>query len=143
MQRICVASPDYLKSRKAPRRPEDLGDHDCIVYTRLATGNRWLFESSEGPVAIDVRGRYRADNSEAVREGVLAGLGIAVIPAFAFADEISTGRVKVLLKKFEPKRLPMHAVYPSRRFVPLKVRTMIDHLAHEFALDPKLSAHVF
>lgn len=142
VQRICVASPDYLKSRKAPRRPRDLSDHDCIVYTRLATGNRWWFESSEGPVAIDVSGRYRADNSEAVREGVLAGLGIAVIPAFAFADEINTGRVKVLLKKFEPKPLPMHVVYPSRRFVPLKVRAMIDHLTHEFALAPKLSAYV-
>lgn len=142
VQRICVASPDYLKHRKVPRRPEDLRDHECIVYTRLATSNRWLFESSKGPVAINVSGRFRADNSEAVREGVLSGLGIAVIPAFAFDEEIRTGSVKVLLKKFEPKRLPMHAVYPSRRFVPLKVRAMIDYLEHEFALDPKLSAHV-
>lgn len=142
VQRICVASPRYLEGRITPRRPEDLRDHECIVYSRLATGNRWIFESSEGPVAIEVSGRYRADNSEAVREGVLTGLGIAVIPAFAFVDQVSTGKVHVLLKQFEPKRLPMNAVYPSRRFVPLKVRAMIDHLAHEFALDPKLSTHI-
>jgi DNA-binding transcriptional LysR family regulator len=142
VQRICVASPAYLAGRKAPLRPQDLCDHDCIVYTRLATGSRWLFESKEGPIAVDVSGRYRTDNSEGIREGVLAGLGIAVIPAFAFADEVSSGKVKVLLRKFEPKRLPMHAVYPSRRFVPLKVRAMIDYLAHEFALVPSLSAHM-
>jgi DNA-binding transcriptional LysR family regulator len=67
------------------------------------------------------------------------GLGVAVIPAFAFTSEIASGRVKVLLKDLEPMSLPTHAVYPSRRFVPLKVRAMIDHLAHEFSIDPALS----
>lgn len=141
VQRVTVASPAYLKARKTPRVPQDLEDHECIVYTRLATGDRWHFESPDGPISVDVKGRFRADNSEAVRDGVLSGLGIAVIPAFAFSSEIESSKVRVLLKAFEPKRLPMHAVYPSRRFVPLKVRTMIDYLAHEFALDPRLSAH--
>lgn len=141
VQRVTVASPAYLKAHKTPRVPQDLQDHECIIYTRLATGDRWHFEGPEGPISVDVKGRYRADNSEAVRDGVLSGLGIAVIPAFAFSSEIESGKVRVLLKAFEPKRLPMHAVYPSRRFVPLKVRTIIDYLAHEFALDPRLSAH--
>jgi DNA-binding transcriptional LysR family regulator len=91
---------------------------------------------------VEVKGPYRADNSEAVREGVLNSLGIAVIPSFAFNEDIGRGKVKVLLKKYEPRRLPMHAVYPSRRFVSLKVRAMIDYLSHEFALDPRLTAHV-
>ena len=142
VRRVTVGSPAYLKARGTPRTPSDLADHDCIVYTRLATGSRWIFESPSGPLVVDVKGRYRADNSEAVREGVIAGLGIAVIPAFAFTAEIGSGKVRVLLKDHEPKRLPMHAVYPSRRFVPLKVRAMIDYLAHEFGLDPRLTAHV-
>ena len=99
------------------------------------------FEGKEGPVTVAVHGRYRADNSEAVREGVLAGLGIAVIPAFAFGNEIAERLVKVLLADHEPRRLPMHAVYPSRRFVPLKVRALIDFLAHEFEIDPALSGY--
>ena len=143
VRRITVASPDYLKKRKLPSNPQDLVDHDCIIYTRLATGNRWIFEGDAGPVSVQVKGRYRADNSEAVRDGVLGGLGIAVIPEFALSREIEAGKVRVLLKDFEPKRLPMHAVYPSRRFLPLKVRSMIDHLSDEFALDPRLSMHAF
>lgn len=142
VRRVAVASPAYLRARGTPRTPADLADHDCIVYTRLSTGNRWVFEGDAGPVTVKVKGRYRADNSEAVREGVISGLGIAVIPAFAFTEEIGSGKVKVLLKKNEPRRLPMHAVYPSRRFVSLKVRAMIDYLSHEFALDPRLTAHV-
>ena len=76
-----------------------------------------------------------------MREAVFAGLGVAVIPAFAFPAEIERGDVEVLLRDYEPKPLPMNAIYPSRRFLPLKVRAMIDYLAHEFALDPRLTAH--
>lgn len=141
VRRITVASPAYLKKHGTPRTPADLSNHSCIVYTRLATGHRWVFESTDGPLTVEVKGRYRADNSEAIREGVLAGLGVAVIPEFAFNSEIESGIVTVLLKQNEPRQLPMNAVYPSRRFVPLKVRAMIDYLAHEFALDPRLAAH--
>ncbi|MBX9873500.1 MAG: hypothetical protein K2X84_01500, partial [Beijerinckiaceae bacterium] len=47
----------------------------------------------------------------------------------------------VILSDFEPQPLPTQAVYPSRRFLAPKVRAMIDFLAHEFELDPSLSAY--
>ena len=141
VRRLTVASPAYLKARGTPRTPEDLQRHDCIVYTRLATGNRWYFESKDGPLSVTVAGRYRVDNSEAVREGVLAGLGIAVIPAFAFSNEITEGAVKVLLKPYEPRLLPLNALYASRRYVPPRVRAMIDFLTHELEIDPALSGY--
>ncbi|MGE3918718.1 MAG: LysR family transcriptional regulator [Hyphomicrobiaceae bacterium] len=141
VRRLTVASPAYQKARGTPRTPGDLIGHDCIVYTRLATGDCWHFESKSGPLAVTVSGRYRVDNSEAVREGVLAGLGIAVIPAFAFSDEVERGAVKVLLKAYEPKLLPLNAVYASRRYVPLRVRAMIDFLTHELEIDPVLSGY--
>ena len=87
VRRVTVASPNYLKKRPAPQLPADLAEHECIVYTRLATGNRWLFEGPNGPLMVEVNGRLRADDSEAVREAVLGGLGVAVIPTFAFFRE--------------------------------------------------------
>ena len=72
---------------------------------------------------------------------MLAGLGIAVIPAFTFTCEVTRGDVCVLLKKYEPKQLPMYAVYVSRRYLLPRVRVMIDFLADEFAIDPALSEH--
>ena len=141
MRRVTVASPAYLAARGTPTCPDDLAAHDCIVYTKLLTNARWIFESDNGPISVDVKGRFLVNSSEGVREAVLSGLGVAVIPVWAFRDEIASGRVTVLLDAFEPKRLPIHAVYPSRRFVPAKVRAMIDYLAHEFALVPPVSTH--
>lgn len=141
VRRLTVAAPAYLASNGTPRTPADLARHNCILYTRLATGNRWHFEGRNGPLAVTVSGRCRVDNSEAVREGVLAGLGVAVIPAFAFSDEVERGEVKVLLKAYEPKPLPLNAIYPSRRFVPPRVRAMIEYLAHELEIDPVLSGY--
>lgn len=140
-RRVTVASPAYLAKRGAPSHPADLTEHDCIVYSRLATGNRWEFSSEAGPVTVSVSGRYRVNNSEGVREGVLRGLGIGVVPVWHFTDEIALGRLVIILAAFEPRLLPTHVVYPSRRFLAPKVRAMIDFLAHECELDPNLSAY--
>jgi len=140
-RRVAVASPSYLKLRGTPKTLGDLQQHDCIIYTRLASGSAWTFVVDGRTVSVPVHGRYRVNSTEGVREGIFAALGIGMIPTFHFSDEIRTGRVKVLLRKHQPEPFPIHAVYPSRRFVPLKVRAMIDFLADEFRLDPRLSDH--
>jgi DNA-binding transcriptional LysR family regulator len=140
-RRVAVASPAYLHARGRPAHPADLAGHDCIVYTRLATGNRWQFGGPDGPIEVGVNGRFRVDNSEGVREAVIAGLGIGVLPVWHFADGRGGGLAEVVLERFEPRPLPIQAVYPSRRLLAQKVRAMIDFLAHEFALDPLLSDH--
>ncbi|HUB49926.1 MAG TPA: LysR family transcriptional regulator [Acetobacteraceae bacterium] len=131
-RRVTVAATSYLEARGVPSTPAELAHHDCVIYTRLATGQRWYFDSSNGPVRVDVAGRFRADNSEAVREAVIGGAGIAVLPVWLFSDEIERGLVRVILEQYEPTRLPIHAVYPSRRLLAAKVRAMIDFLALEF-----------
>ena len=132
-RRVAVAATSYLDRRSIPSTPADLGQHDCVIYTRLATVQRWHFQGSDGPVHVDVCGRFSADNSDAVREAVIGGAGVAVLPVWLFKDEIDRGLVQVILEKFEPTRLPIHAVYPSRRLLAAKVRSMIDFLAIEFA----------
>jgi DNA-binding transcriptional LysR family regulator len=139
-RRVTVASHTYLARRGTPLAPADLVGHDCIIYTRLATGHRWFFEGSGGPIAVDVRGRFSADNSEAVREAVLAGNGIAVVPVWLFPGEHELERVGILLRDFEPKRLPIHAVWSSRRNLAAKVRAMVTFLAAEFGRCPTLTA---
>lgn len=139
-RRVTVASRDYLERRGEPVHPADLTVHDCIVYTRLATGNQWHFAGDDREIVVPVQGRYLVDNSEGVREGVLGGLGIGVIPIWLFKeDEITRGKVRIILKDFEPTSLPIHAVFPSRHLVPTKVRAMIEFLAAEFERDPLLS----
>ena len=138
-RRVTVASPAYLERFGTPEIPADLTQHQCIVYTRLATGNRWHFEGRTGPLTVDVRGRFSTDNSEAVREAVLSGVGIAVVPVWHFTDEIERGLVRILLRDYEPRQLPIHAVYASRRQLAAKVRAAIDFLTEAFARSPVLA----
>src|SRR5262249_47474223 len=74
-----VAAPKYLKGRKAPKKPADLGGHDCLVYHRWGRDDVWWFTAAEGAVSASVHGRLRANNSEAIRRAALAGQGIALL----------------------------------------------------------------
>src|SRR5216684_3123206 len=142
-RRVVVASPSYLRGKTLPKRPGDLAAHDCITFTGLTAGVHWRFEGPgpDGAVSVEVKGPVRTRNSEGIREAVLSGLGIGYAPVWHFTDEIEKGRLVALLDGYEPKPEPIHAVYPSRRFVPQKTRAMIDFLEQRFAMDPKLSIH--
>src|ERR1700676_5251970 len=112
-RRVVVAAPSYLRGKTLPKRPGDLAAHDCLTFTGTTAGARCLF-NAPGP-----------------RRGLP--------PVRQFTDELDTGRLVVPLDGYEPKPEPIHAVYPSRRFVPQKTRVMIDFLEQRFAMDPKLN----
>jgi len=78
---------------------------------------------------VSVRGRFRANNSEAVRRAALNGQGIALLSHLLVADDISAGRLRVLMPAFPPARFPLTVVYPSRRNLPPRVRAVIEFLS--------------
>ena len=138
-RRVLVATPGYLSRRGRPHDLGDLANHDCIVYSGLATGANWAFLTPEGPVSVPVRGRVQVNSTEGARAAIPEGLGIGVAPVWHFVDgEIESGRLVVLLQDFEPRPQPIHAVYPSRRHLALRVSAMVDFLAAEFERDPRL-----
>lgn len=141
-RRVLVATPDYLARAGTPVTPQDLTQHDCIVYARLATGANWTFDMPNGKLTVPINGRFKVNNTEGVRAAVLAGLGIGYVPVWHFIDsEIESGRLVRLLVDCEPRPDPISAIYPSRRYLAPKVRAVIDFLADEFVLDPKLSGY--
>jgi len=141
-RRVLVAARSYLEKRGAPQSLADLAHHDCVVYSRLAAGASWTFVTPGGDVAVPIRGRFHANNTEGVRAAVLEGLGLGYLPIWHFVDrEIQTGKLMVLLPGFVPRPQPIHAVYPSRRFLAPKLRAILDFLSHEFAINPMLSGY--
>ncbi|MEZ5936081.1 MAG: LysR family transcriptional regulator [Alphaproteobacteria bacterium] len=138
-RRATVASPAYVAQHGEPRAPAELAGHDCILYTRLATGAEWPFDGPAGPCPVRVAGRVRADNSAALRGAILDGLGIGMAPLWLVGEDIRAGRLVRLLKGFEAATLPIHAVSPPRRFTPPKVTAFVAHLAQEFRVDPFVS----
>jgi DNA-binding transcriptional LysR family regulator len=139
VRRVAIAAPTYLARRGVPTHPRDLAQHDCVVYTRLATGSLWRFESedegeSEGEaeaIEVEVAGPLRVNNSAGVLAAVTAGAGIGVVPLFTMTGQVERGEVQLILERFEPRSLPMHLVYASRHHMPAKIRLTIDYLIEQ------------
>jgi DNA-binding transcriptional LysR family regulator len=133
-----VAAPDYLKGRATPKEPADLQQHDCIVYHRWGRDDVWWFAGPKGAMSVSVRGRFRANNSEAVRRATLNGHGVALLSHLLVADDISAGRLRLLMPAFPPARFALTVVYPSRRNLPPRVRAVIDFLGEVVQADPAM-----
>ena len=133
-----VAAPEYLKGRAAPQHPADLQHHDCIVHHRWGRDDVWWFASPGGTTSVSVRGRFRANNGEAVHRAALNGHGIALLSHLLVGDDIGAGRLRVLMPAFAPARFPLTAVYPSRRNLPPRVRVVIDYLCDLIKADPAM-----
>jgi DNA-binding transcriptional LysR family regulator len=125
------ASPAYLEKHGRPRGPHDLKSHAALHYGRPSSQSAWALRGAQDPVSI----RYRlcSNNGDALRVAALAGLGIALIPAFLVRDELRNGQLVALLDGFEPKPIDLYAIYPPTRFLAAKVRLFIDFLAQRFA----------
>jgi DNA-binding transcriptional LysR family regulator len=125
------ASPAYLEKHGRPRGPDDLKSHAALHYGRPSAKSAWGLRGARD--AVSIRYRLCSNNGDALRVGALAGLGIALIPAFLVRDDVRNGRLVALLDGFEPKPIDLYAIYPPTRFLAAKVRLFIDFLAQRFA----------
>jgi DNA-binding transcriptional LysR family regulator len=139
---MAVASPAYLEGRQEPQHPADLVNHECVILTRRADPETWVFSGADGTaVPVRVAGRLRANSVEAVLEAALAGAGVALVPTWMLRDELRSERLVALLRAWQPPRRPISVVYPSRRFLAPRTRAVIDFIVDEFRLDPAISAY--
>jgi DNA-binding transcriptional LysR family regulator len=137
-RRLVVAAPRYLERQGWPRTPRDLRDHDCLIYAYQAErAGQWRFRGDDLPVHVEVAGRLRANNGDALREAAVAGLGIALMPTFIAGDDLRAGRLVHLLPGWrEEGEGDVYAVYPASRNLSPKVRVFVDFLAGRFGDPP-------
>ena len=134
-RRVICAAPSYLAARGEPRDPAELADHTRISYA-YETERNWTFGSEAGPTRVAVPVRHRSNNGELTRNLVLGGQGIALLPTFLVGDDLRAGRLKALLQAFLLDDIPIHAVYPHRKYLSAKVRHFVDFLAHVCGPNP-------
>ncbi|TXI10833.1 MAG: LysR family transcriptional regulator [Rhizobium sp.] len=134
-----VAAPSYLRGRGIPDVPDDIGIHDCICYSRAGDARTWSFSNGAEDVAVRIAPRLIASNSVAVHRAALAGNGLAVLSHILVGPDIEAGRLVRLMPAFPPSRLPINVVYPSRRNLPLRVRTVLDFLVEAVREDPLMA----
>lgn len=138
--RLLVAAKSYLDKHGRPKHPHELKKFDCLVYSLLGTGNIWHFQRQGKAFAVQVEGVFRANNSDAVRQMAVAGIGIMVLPKWMSQPYIKNGELEAILTDYTPRGFPIQAVYPQNRYVPSKVRSFVSFLREAFAGDPLLQS---
>jgi len=131
---LTVASPQYLAEHNHPKRPSDLSQHACLVYSQDFQSTTWRYRSKDGVTNVTIRPRLAANNGEALLQAAAHGLGITRPPDFMAQPYLDNGSVVLVLPKFEPEPLGIYAVLPSNRYIPHRVSVLIDFLAK--ALQP-------
>ena len=125
-----VATRGYLRKRGTPHQPQDLSTHDCLHYLRPGETPTWSFVPDKGGarVAVPVRGSFSANNSEALREAAMAGLGIALLPDFSAQAALRAKRLVVVLPRWRPVGAfggHIYAVRPYSPYVPRAVQALV------------------
>lgn len=129
---VVCAAPAYLKARGTPATPADLLDHDCLRYSLIKAADEWRFRQGGKSLSVPVASRFEAASGSVLREAALAGMGIAVLPSFAVADDLASGRLQQVLAEFSFVRIAIHALYSSARVLPANVRAFVEVLAAHF-----------
>ena len=134
-ERVCVASRAYLEKRGTPSSPDDLKEHDCLIYTLLSTGTNWRFKDTDVPIS----GRLRVNSPEAIREYVNAGLGIAQGPQWLYEEGLKNGNLQLLLRDYAAPPVPVQVVYLADRLLPRRAIVFMDYFAEVFAKSSAFS----
>ncbi|HVH42012.1 MAG TPA: LysR family transcriptional regulator [Labilithrix sp.] len=128
------ASAKYLERRGTPRTLADLESHDCILLRTESGTMSWKLTSrSDVEETIHPRGAISADDISFLKKAVLAGGGIALLPSFLVPREEQSGKLARVLADWRLAGSVLHVVYPSARYVPLRVVAFRDYLVRELA----------
>lgn len=133
---VICAAPAYLASNGTPSDPVDLTLHPCMSYWREAADDAWLLMRADESQTVRVRGRYHANNAEAVASAAMAGLGVALLPAYCCEDDLAAGRLVRVLADWTPvTKFGMHinAVATPDRMRLKRNRALLDYLRGKLA----------
>ena len=126
---VLVTSPDYAKRHGLPRTPQELRDHDCVLFSSKTEESEWRLQSGRQRTRIRVTGPVSGNNFETVNELTVRGHGIAFLPESYAVAGAANGTLKRVLPQWTSPPIPVHAVYVSRKFVPAKVKAFLNELA--------------
>lgn len=137
--RYC-ASPAYLARRGTPARPEDLREHECILVVPdgapASAPVRWPFRGRRGSTLVPVSGRLRCNSFAMAHAAALGGLGIAIFPEFACADDLRRKRLVSVLDDQVEDVGAVWLVHPTTRYLTARVRSFVELALERLAPTP-------
>ncbi len=130
---VLVATPQYLSDHSAPKVPEDVLQHQALIYSTVQVDHRWNFTDTSGHAeSIQVKGPFTSNNLSSILSAARAGMGLAALPRYVAHQSIKDGVLQPILEDWSLPSQEIHAVFSSPKHVPTKVSRCIDWLQGQF-----------
>jgi DNA-binding transcriptional LysR family regulator len=130
---IVTAAPSYLARHGIPTSPQELEKHNCVMFGRGGRTHRlWKFEKDGQWEHVRVNGDRSVDDASLAREWALVGAGILLKTPLEQRRDMDSGTLVRLLEDWQTEPYPLNALLPSGRFLPKRVRVMVDFLSAKF-----------
>jgi len=132
---VLIASPDYLKTAPPLKKPSDLKNHLCLLYS-YTEGAKWPLTKNGKDYSTKIKSTMVSNNPEVLLEAAITGMGISIMPTFIASDAINRGDLQVVLEDYQSLELQIYAVYASKQYLPAKIRVFIDYLKEQINDPP-------
>lgn len=134
-RRLLVATPTYLRRHGRPKSVEDLAEHRAIYYLNRGAAE-WRFDAGAGNVVARPAMALRVNNGDMMRDALLAGLGLALLPTFIVGQDIKDRKLKVLDIGASVATEHLYVAHPDGRRASAKLRALVDALRGSFGAPP-------
>jgi len=135
-RRVICASPEYIKKIGMPKKPEDLLNHNCLIYMPRNDMGKWEFLDKGKRKKIKVTGDIQCNSGDALRVASIQSRGITQLPTYMVGLDIQAGRLQAVLEDFEPEKQPIYAIYNHRKYISAKIKTFIDFIYNLYQPEP-------
>jgi DNA-binding transcriptional LysR family regulator len=123
---VVCASPAYLARCGTPQHPKELARQDCITFSGLVSAERWAFRVGKKLAQFPVRSRLVVTTAESAIDAAVLGTGLAAVLSYQAAAYVRAGKLKLVLRGFEPGNVAVSLVRPGGRLVPAKLKAFVD-----------------
>lgn len=128
------ASAAYLARRGTPQEPEDLAEHECVLFRPVDGKNEWTLDGPDGSRTVTVHGRIAGGDFSFLRAAIRAGAGIGMLPSFSAVRDLADGNIVRVLPEWTRAAGTLYVVYPLSPHVPAKVKVFRDFMVESAKL---------
>lgn len=128
---VLVAAPAYLAQFGTPVSPEALVNHRCMTHS-IAGKQLWQFSRHSETCKVAVQSHFTSNDATVLLHAAVAGGGITALPTYLVSDYLASGQLTAILTDWSLPELAIHALYPSRRHLPIALRAFLDFLVLRF-----------
>jgi len=132
IERILVASPEYLNNYGMPETPSDLEYHLCLIHKIISPNSTWTFYKAGNKEVMKVDGKVYSNNFIPLREAAIGGKGVALLATITVIEDLKNRNLIQVLRNWQVAPANVFATYPPFDYIPPKSSTFVEYIRNNF-----------